>query len=134
MKRGLTLALALLFVLGLAMPTASMEAEDIRSGVDFDVRILADGTVEIIKYRGKATSLDIPGSLDGLVVSGIGDAAFDGCSILVDISIPIGVSRIGANPFRDCFSLTQITVHPDSPALSTIAGVLFSKPDKRLVW
>ena len=34
MKRGLTLALAWLFVLGLAMPTASMEAEDISSGVD----------------------------------------------------------------------------------------------------
>ena len=40
---------------------------------------------------------------------------------------------INSNPFECCSKLTDIQVSPDHPYLALIDGVLFSKPDKRLI-
>lgn len=74
------------------------------------------------------TDVTIPGS-----VTAIGDSAFAFCYGLTAITIPDSVTAIGANPFYHCENLAQITVSPDHPVLETVGGVLFNKPDKRLV-
>ena len=73
-------------------------------------------------------SITIPDS-----VTGIGDWAFWDCRSLTSVMIPDSVTNIGANPFGNCEKLTDIIVSPDHPYLTTIDGVLFSMPDKRLV-
>lgn len=95
-------------------------------------------------------SISIPNT-----VSIIGVDAFGGCSTLEDISIPEGVTDLGAFAFWECKNLKEITVpvttinvgaNPfvgckrlklgiakDHPTLGLKGGVLFSKPDKRLI-
>lgn len=63
----------------------------------------------------------------------MGSIAFDGCPLLTRISLPDSLSDMGDNPFRGCANLCEITVSEDHPYLETIDGVLFSRPDKRLV-
>ena len=59
------------------------------------------------------TELAIPTAVDGYAVTGIGNAAFDGCTGLTSITIPDGVTSIGEWAFYDCTNLTSITI-PDS--------------------
>ena len=74
-------------------------------------------------------SVDIPNS-----VTEIGDSAFSGCITLSSVTIPDSVSTLGANPFQGCKSLKEIRLSEKHPTLELVEGVLFSKPDKRLVF
>ena len=100
---------------------------------DYEYTLLDDGTAEITGYNGNDKNLTIPDQLDGHPVAAIGDSAFSFCSSLTSVSIPDSVTEIGANPFSYCDNLTKIIVSPDHPSLAVIDGVLFSKPDKRLI-
>ena len=60
------------------------------------------------KYRGPGGDVTIP---EG--VTTIGAFAFAGCTALTSITIPAGVVGIGAGAFSGCTALTSISV-PDS--------------------
>ena len=62
----------------------------------------------------------------------IGDQAFQDCTGLKSITIPKGVSDMGKGVFEKS-SITNIAISADNPYLAIIDGVLFSKPDKRLI-
>ena len=47
--------------------------------------------------------------------------------------MPDSVATIGLNPFISCENLTRILIFPDNQTLETVDGVLFSKPDRRLI-
>ena len=68
---------------------------------------------------------------EGLI--SLGDCAFDHCEGLTEIALPDSLREVGANPFHSCANLFDIFVSPDHEYLATIDGVLFSKPDRRLV-
>ncbi len=74
------------------------------------------------------TSLSIPDS-----VTSIEDWAFIRCPSLTSIFIPNSVTSIGNNPFYGCEKIT-IELSSDHPVFAVIDGVLFSKPDKRLIF
>ena len=65
-------------------------------------------------------------------VTYIGDYAFSSCSSLTSITLSEGITYIGSNPFTGCEDIV-LKVSSDHPYLSVIDGVLFSKPDKRLI-
>jgi len=56
--------------------------------------------------------------------------SFTGCE---NVSIPGSVTEIGTNPFADCDRLTKIKIAKNHPYLGMKDGVLFSKPDRRLI-
>ena len=91
------------------------------------------GTVEIIRYNGSDEELVIPAEIDGNTVSGLGNACFMGNATLRKVTIPDAIVNVRNNPFAGCTKLTEIVVSIDHPTLATIDGVLFHKPDKRLV-
>lgn len=65
-------------------------------------------------------------------VEEIGDNALWGCG-LAKVDIPDSVTAVGNNPFTFCEGLRQISVSPDHPVLEVRDGVLFSRPDSRLI-
>lgn len=63
--------------------------------------------IEITKYTGSATEVEIPDNIDGIPVTGIVSGAFLSTEI-TSVTIPDSVSKIGQNAFRWCSSLVSI--------------------------
>jgi len=128
---------ALLLVLAVALSAMAFACAEIEptayyiSG-DYRYILLEDGTAQITGYIGREEILEIPAQLDGYAVTSIGGGAFNG-DPLTQVTIPDGITCIGANPFFGCSFLTEIDVSPDHPTLETIDGVLFDKNEKKLV-
>ena len=57
-----------------------------------------------------------------------------GCSSLTSINLPDSITSMEGNPFAESGNLTDIRISADHPYLEMIDGVLFSKPDKRLIY
>jgi hypothetical protein len=82
----------------------------------------ADNTLTITGYTGSGGALTIPSNIDGVIVTRIGDFAFDG-SGLTDVILPVGVTNIGQAAFGNTPSLTNITI-PNS--VTSIGEAAFS--------
>ena len=97
-------------------------------------RINADRTLTITGYTADlGGAVVIPSTINGRVVTGIGDWAFENCYTLTSVTIPASVTNIGLPPFWGCTSLTAITVDPNNPVYSSVNGVLFDKAQTTLI-
>ncbi len=103
---------------------------------DFDYTVVEDYTrytysIKITGYKGDATEVVIPDTIDGYPVdmiaggafqnkeitsvtlpdsvSEISENMFSGCSALTEVTIPYSVSRINANAFKGCTALKTMT-------------------------
>ncbi|HTH48817.1 MAG TPA: leucine-rich repeat protein [Candidatus Limnocylindria bacterium] len=106
----------------------------------------ADGAITITGYLGTNPDVTIPGTLDGLPVTAIGDYAFAGLGLtnatlpdslvrigagafsatqLSSLLIPSGVTSIGDYAFTGT-RLATITLAPGNPAYRSVDGVLFN--------
>lgn len=90
---------------------------------DYEYAELADGSLEIVKYKGQEEALSVPGELNGKTVSRIGDEAFIDCYNITSITLPGGVTSIGTMAFQGCANLASITL-PDH--LTSIGSYAFS--------
>ena len=70
------------------------------------------GGVTITNYTGPGGAVNIPATINGLPVTGIGDSAFANNHSLTSVTIPAGVTGIGQNAFSDCIGLTSVTIPP----------------------
>ncbi len=74
---------------------------------DFEYSVINDGAeIEITGYNGSATELVIPSDIDGKVVTGIGEYAFEYCTGITSVSIPSSVTSIGYSAFSGCSGIT----------------------------
>lgn len=101
--------------------------------------VLPDGTVRLDSLEdGRSLGWMIPEAIDGYVVSTLGrNMLTEALPVSAQITIPDCVTKLEGNPF-DCLGLSgstvsKIIVSQTHPTLEVIDGVLFSKPDKRLV-
>lgn len=76
---------------------------------DFSLRELGDGNAEISAYYGNASSLRVPGEIDGKRIVGIGSGAFFGNAKLREISFSENLSEIKSAAFAHCAALEKIT-------------------------
>ncbi len=138
MKKAYRILLALCAALSLALPAAGAAERD-RSGWQLtDDRLfryvrLEDGTAEIVHCNSDARELEVPGSVNGMTVTSIADRAFYDRDSLVRVTLPDSIRSVGPNPFADCGSLEEIIVSADHPYLAVDNGVLYTRPEGRLV-
>ena len=95
-----------------------------------------NGTITITGYTGSGGAVNIPATISGLPLTGIGVYAFSTFSskiTLTSVTIPSSVTNIGIDAFVECDSLTAIIVDINNPAYSSLAGVLFDKGHTALI-
>lgn len=97
MKKLLLVLLSALLLTGIAVA----EEEILVSG-DYEYRLLADGTAEIVGYTGSEKRVVVPDTLDGCQVTEIGDEAFYKEWMIDAIILPEGIRRIGDSAFYNC--------------------------------
>lgn len=77
------------------------------SSGEFNYNVLTDGTVSITKFTGSSSVVVIPDTIDGKVVSTIGERAFRYAKI-TSITIPGSVKKVDLKAFLGCESLTAV--------------------------
>ncbi|HEY3853456.1 MAG TPA: leucine-rich repeat domain-containing protein [Verrucomicrobiae bacterium] len=69
-----------------------------------------NGAITVTGFTGTAGSVTIPGTVNGLPVTMIGQQAFYGQSNLTSVTIPNSVIEIGENAFAVCSSLANVII------------------------
>ena len=78
------------------------------SNGDYTYDVRDDGTIEITKYNGSASNLNIPSTIDGKQVSYIGRESFLGNKYLNSVTIPDSVKVIQQGAFAECSNLSTL--------------------------
>jgi hypothetical protein len=71
---------------------------------------VTNGAVTIVKYTGPGGNVTIPDKIKGLPVAAIGENAFRECATLTGVTIPDTVAAFGSRAFQDCKELTTVTI------------------------
>ena len=101
-------AVAVILMLFVAVGVAGEERTDASGQWKY---VPENGGATITGYVGKPNGdLVVPGALDGVPVTGIGDSAFEFCISLTNVQIPNSVTRIGDYAFSSCSGLIGVTI------------------------
>jgi hypothetical protein len=79
------------------------------------------GTITITGYTGPGGAVTIPSLLNGLPVTSIGDEAFRNCASLTSVTIDNSVTSIGYKAFVWCTNLTSVTIGNSVTSIGFIA-------------
>ena len=74
----------------------------------YSIAVFDDNTAMLLEYNGEDTEVSIPSSIDGYIVTKIGEA-FRENSDLTSIVLPNTIESIESLAFYNCYSLTSIT-------------------------
>jgi hypothetical protein len=80
-----------------------------------------NGTAMVSGYAGLGSAVNIPSTIIGLPVTGIGINAFRGNAILTSVTIGDSVTNIGIDAFYSCMSLTGVYFKGDAPSVDSLA-------------
>lgn len=76
-----------------------------------------NGTITIAQYTGTNGVVTIPGTIQGLPVTGIGANAFAACANLSSVTIPGTVTSIGDGAFANGTRLTRVYFKGNAPSI-----------------
>ena len=117
-KKVMASVMAVTMVFGCAaLPAGVLSEQSVISASaatfgDFTYTLNKNGTVEITKYNGSDTVVEVPSEIDGHKVTKLGDDIF--CfKKVTDVTIPEGVTTLGNSAFSQCITLESVTL-PDS--------------------
>ena len=113
MKKIICLLLAILTA-ALFAAAGTVAVSAYRSG-DFTFTV-SQGEAPITGYTGQGGDVDVPDTIEGYPVTGIGEDAFNGCGSLTGVSIPDSVTAVGSYAFDHCTALLNVAI-PDPIAI-----------------
>ncbi len=108
-KRILSIFTTLIMAVSFAGVFPAITAGALTYG-DYIYEILYDGTVDITDYKGSATTLAIPSTIDGKIVTRIRGHAFEYHVSLTNVTIPDSITSIGSFAFHHCTNLTNVVI------------------------
>ena len=95
MKNVINKIIVTLFVITLVTTVFNILPKSLaNSNGDYAYDVRDDGTIEITKYNGSTSNLNIPSTIDGKQVSYIGSDSFRGNKYLNSVTIPDSVKVI----------------------------------------
>jgi hypothetical protein len=98
------------------------------------VNYAVSGDTAYVTYsRSASGAIVIASTYNGYPVTSILGRAFEGDLSLTSVTIPSSVTNVGSFAFRDCTSLTNLSVDAANPAYSSLNGVLFDKAQTTLI-
>ena len=84
---------------------------------------VSGASVTITDYPTNAVGVvNVPNTIVGKPVTQIGSSAFNGCTYITSVSIPLGVTVIGDFAFQSCVRLTNVNI---PLGVTTIGGYAF---------
>ena len=113
-RRSVALVSAIAVLLCLYVPVTAKES----GGFHYEV---IGTNAKITGYSGPETVISIPSTIDGRMVTEIGNNAFAGKSAVTAVTIPETVTSISQDAFRNCSSITSITIPSAVAAISEYA-------------
>ncbi|MBR3017436.1 MAG: leucine-rich repeat domain-containing protein [Clostridia bacterium] len=122
------LVCALLLIALCAFAQAEENEPEVLTSGEYEYVLLKDGTAEITKFNGAQNVLILPDTLDGHAVSSLAEDAIPWAARVTAVIIPNSMTKVGEN-----YAVDRFVFLPDHPVLARIDGVMFSKPDKRLI-
>lgn len=90
----------------------------------YDYTILEDGTIQLTKYNGNDSDIEVPFEISGQKVTSIGNNAFSECNTIYSIVIPDSITNIGNAAFSNCSTLESISI---SDSVESIGSSAFSQ-------
>ncbi|MBQ5769933.1 MAG: leucine-rich repeat domain-containing protein, partial [Clostridia bacterium] len=84
---------------------------------DYDI----DAFGIITKYNGQDSDIVIPGEINGIPVTGIGESAFEECGSITSVAVSEGVMNIGEKAFAGCKSLKSIALPGSIKSIDSMA-------------
>ena len=109
MKNVINKIIVTLFVITLVTTVFNILPKSLaNSNGDYTYDVRDDGTIEITKYNGSTSNLNIPSTIDGKQVSYIGSDSFRGNKYLNSITIPDSVKVIQPRAFAECSNLSTL--------------------------
>ena len=113
-RRCIAIVSVIFVLLCLYIPVSAKES----NGFHYEIT----GTnAKITGYSGAETVVSIPSTIDGRMVTEIGNNAFAGKSAIVSVTIPETVTVIAQDAFRNCSAITSITIPSAVSAVSEYA-------------
>ncbi len=100
---------------------------------DFDYSVMNKSFIRLNSYKGSATSVIIPETIDGLPVEMM-TSVFSENHKITYVKIPSTVTNIGIKAFYFCDSLLKIDVDSKNETFTSVDGVLYSKDKTKLVY
>ena len=95
--------------------------------------ILADGTLELVKWVFPGNYLVLPKKLEGQTITSISERAFSRCGSIIGVELPDSLVQIAVNPFQPCRKLKRILIMSGNPVFETVDGVLYNRLTKTLI-
>ena len=109
MKNVINKIIVTLFVITLVTTVFNILPKSLaNSNGDYAYDVRDDGTIEITKYNGSTSNLNIPSTIDGKQVSYIGSDSFRGNKYLNSVTIPDSVKVIQSRAFAECSNLSTL--------------------------
>lgn len=108
MKKFLSIILCLLLIIStIVLGVSTVSAEETND--QFVFSIMANNTIEITKYIGEDSIVEIPEKINGYTVRSIGNFAFENNEKITSVNISDPVRYIGKSAFLNCKNLKDIT-------------------------
>lgn len=89
---------------------ATWQINPVEKEDNYVYRILSEGTVQILKYTGEESTVNIPSSIAGKDVESIGYGAFEENNRIQSVTIPDKVTELQYGAFMSCENLQTVTL------------------------